>query len=77
MFSAQNFAMASFFQSVVPSIASFAVISDATLIFQQMGFKQTEGKGYPMLRSHYEKILFPFDVFRSGAMTGETLVSTC
>ena len=27
-----------------------------------------------MLRSHYEKILFPFDVFRSGAMTGDVLV---
>ena len=42
-----------------------------------MGFKQTEGRGFPMLRSHYEKILFPFDVFRSGAMTGEVMVSTC
>ncbi|XP_065066766.1 lysine-specific demethylase 5A-like isoform X2 [Rhopilema esculentum] len=42
-------------------------------VAQKMGFKQTDGRGYPMLRSHYEKILFPFDVFRSGAMTGDSL----
>eukprot|EP00794_Sanderia_malayensis_P006077 gene6077-6780_t len=42
-------------------------------VAQKMGFSQGDGKGYPMLRTHYEKILFPLDVFKSGAMTGDLM----
>ena len=44
--------------------------NDHVLLHFQMGY--LEAKSVPAcLRNHYEKLLFPYDVFQSGLMTGE------